>query len=592
MLGRNGRVVGGQDGRTAVEDGSVASSPDQITAVTAMDGETAPSLPSARANLSIDNTQPYKRRVWEMGRRGLIRRWLRRIYRRLFPEPTPEQIALMDEKKQRELLEKTLEREAKIAEQRMINALTRMGICYEYKAKENPLFGGGRKIDKVKFDRVGYEPNALWFHVDTDRLPHLVNSESLKEKTTIDNLGVACRHAVVCEWSVEKGIWYIMERASGAMGIPSRVAWASMFDRIPASADHLSFGIGLTINNRPIFESLNTTVHWLVAGASGFGKSVFLHNMLCTLISRNQPAQLRIAMVDLKGGNSFQFYVGLPHLLSVEGIADDGICRDRDKVFELLDWIVAESERRMRMFGDAKCQDIGEYNSHRRKNRLAHWLLIIDEWADVYMGSKSRAALTKLVNIAQRCRSVGIHLVVCTQVPKAAVLDTMITANLPGKVVFHFPTFQGSRAALDDGRAHGLRIIGRAIAVTSLEDVQVQTPYISTDMVVAIVQGVLNNTTPDLNRQHDVTQEEVRAWAVRARAGYLRQRDVIKAFSDRGISDAELIKWMKSWDGQQFLINGAVYICQNGDGNQPRRLVAVNPNDDEQEEQNETIEPD
>lgn len=573
-MNANGRVIGAQDGYIAVEDGRQVSSEAVDTVTEHMDGQTVPSLPTGAAQLAIENENPYRRRMFAIGRRGLLgklRRLLHKLYRRIYPELTVEQIATLEEKQQRQLLEKTLLEDARLAEQRMVNALTRMGICYEYRQKE----GGARKLQKVKFSRVGYEPNAIWLRVDTDRLPHLVNSEVLKQKSTVDNLGVACRHAVACEWSVEKGIWYIMERASGAMGIPSRVAWVAMFDRIPASADHLSFSVGMATNNRPIFESLNTTVHWLVAGASGFGKSVFLHNMLCTLISRNQPDQLRVALVDLKGGNAFQFYQGLPHLLEVEAIADDGICRSREKVFELLDWIVDESERRMKLFSNAHCQDIGEYNSHRRKNRLAHWLLIIDEWADVFMGSKSGEALTKLINIAQRCRSVGIHLVVCTQVPKASVLDTMITANLPGKVVFHFPTFQGSRAALDDGRAHGLRIKGRAVAVTSLEDILVQTPYISTEMVVEIVASVIGNKEMQINRQHDVTQDEVREWALRTQNGYLNIRNLDAEFSDRGITRADLLAWLASWDNQEFLINGAIYRCEPGSGTRARRLVAV-----------------
>jgi DNA segregation ATPase FtsK/SpoIIIE-like protein len=160
----------------------------------------------------------------------------------------------------------------------------------------------------------------------------------------------------------------------------------------------------------------------------------------------------------------------------------------------------------------------------------------------------------------------------------------MITANIPGRVVFHFPTFQGSRAALDDGRAHGLKIKGRAIAITSLDDLTVQTPFISTDMVKAIVASVLEKKDLDINRRHDVTQEEVREWALRYKAGYLNLATLDKQFSERGLSRDELHDWITSWDGQEFLINGAVYRCEPGSGTIGRRLVIVQDTEDPAEE--------
>ena len=579
---RSGRINLPTDGQVITNPGRELSTADTNVKPDAITGSESPPLDSNQVLIQIDNDNPQKSSMYEVGRLGLWRKLLKRLKALLTRTYTPEQIAVMDEKKQRELLDKTLKSDAVLAEKRMINALTRLGICYE------TTHNGNKKLRTVKFSDVGYEPNAIWLRIDTDHLPHLVNVEEFKQKSTIDNMGFACRHAVSCEWSTEKGVWYVMERASGAMGIPSRVAWAAMYDRMPASIDHLAFPIGLTINNRPVFESLNTCVHWLVAGGSGFGKSVFLNNLLCTLIKRNNPNQLRIAMVDLKGGNTFQFYRGLPHLLTVDVIAEDGVCTKRDDVFKLLDYIVDESEKRMSIFSKAEVTDIGEYNRHRRNHRMADWVLVIDEWADVFLGTKSKEAQLKLVNIAQRCRSVGIHLIVCTQVAKSSILDTMITANLPGRIVFHFPNFQGSRAALDDGRAHGLKVKGRAIAITSTEDLTVQTPYISNDMVKAIVDFVVNNKDLEINRQHDVTQSEVQEWALKTQSGWLKQRNVIAEFSPRGITRAELLGWLKSWDNQEYLINGALYRCVPGSGSTGRRLIAVI--DDESNQKGDTDE--
>lgn len=564
-----------REGSAASTDGSRNSSA-AVQVGAAMAGDATNSIPETRTEPIMENDNPFQRRVTNGRKRGRIMKTLLGFYRLLRPPLTPEQVAQMEEKKQRQILYKTLRADAECAERRMINRLTKMGVCHK-RTNER----GKTTIDSVEFDSVGFEPNSIWFHVDTDHLPWGVSFNKLKEKETVDNMAIACRHAVAVEWSVEKGVWYVMERASGAMGIPSRVAYMSLYERMPASVDRLGFALGMGSNNRPIYDSLSSMIHLLVAGGSGFGKTVFQHNLMCTLFQRNSPNQLRVAMVDLKGGTSFQYYMGLPHLLTMPGICDDGVCDNREDVFLLLGELVKEAERRMKLFRDAHCSDIAEYNDRRRKNRLADWVLVIDEWADVYLGSKSKEALDLLVNIAQRCRSVGIHLIVCTQVPQSAILPTLITANMPGRIGFHFSNFQGSKAIFEDGRAHNLKIKGRAAVVTPTHEVQVQAPYISNDMVQAIVKSVSEGSTLEINRTHDVTQDEVRRWAVRENKGELQVTKVYKAFREREIPRIELEDWLKGWDGQTFIIDGATYKCEKGDGSLPRRLVAVTADDDD-----------
>jgi DNA segregation ATPase FtsK/SpoIIIE-like protein len=546
--------------------------------------ETNTQQPDTLPTQNIANDDEAKRRIKNPPARGLfarLMRWLKNIF--LTAELNAEERANLSEVEKRKLLEKELTADAKTGYDRLINCLTRLGICHISTSKDR------KTIKKVRFWDIEMEPDAIWYGVDMQRLPFGVSVSQLISEETVTNLSLAVGHRVSCRWDEKSGVWYCVERASGTFGIPNHVNLSEMWDKIPASRDNLTIPIGITHNGKAVYDSLDSMIHLLVAGTTGGGKSNFLNVILCTLIRRNRPNQLQMVLVDLKNGLEFNFYGAIPHLIKVDGVAPTGIINDREGVPGLLTWLIREGERRMGVLLEAGAKNIGQYNAHRQgSNRMTQIVLVIDEWADIIMASNGKDSQDKLINIVQRMRAVGIHAIVCTQVPQSIVLSTMVKANLPGKFAFSCSSLQGSMAILNSGHAVNLQPRGRCVWQFQAE-VQIQTPFITQAIIEETVQASITGSLAQAKTRHDVTPEEIREWSLRENNGYLNQALLETRYKTRGITQDELRGWLKSWEGQTYTIGSSQYIVEPGNNRRARRLVAVtdpNPNQTEQEKNN------
>ncbi len=545
-------------------------------------GEAQPDAPQNQIINAQNNEAPLQSRLSNPPSRRWTKRlarWLKGIF--IKRELDAEEVANLSEEKKRKLLYQQLLAESRVAEGRMIECLTRLGMCWITER------GGRRTVRKVKFSKVKMEPNALWLRVNTGKLPHRVSVTQLTDQETVTNLSVAVGHKVSCQWT-EEGVWYVMERASGTFGIPNHVNLQDMWDAIPASRDRLTIPLGVTFNGKMVYDSLDNMVHLLIAGTTGGGKSNFLNVIICTLVRRNQPDQIELLMVDLKGGLEFNYYDKIPHLRKIEGVAPSGIINERDGVAPLLDWVIKEGERRMKVLLEGGAKNIGEYNAHRRGgNRMTQMIVVIDEWADVKLGKGGPETEQRLANAVQRMRAVGIHIILCTQVPQREVIGTMIKANLPSKFAFNCASLQGSMSILSTG--HALQLNPRGRCVWQFQDeIQIQTPYISKATILDTVAAAITGSASAVRASHDVTPEEIRDWALQENNGYLSQARVEQRYKGRGISQDQIRDWLKSWEGKTYVIGSSEYRVEPGDfkAKRARRLVVIV---DEPTQTNQTI---
>jgi DNA segregation ATPase FtsK/SpoIIIE-like protein len=565
--------------------GEVASTPPEVFVVSEPDpdpilvnpsGESSPAEPDIRSVGIEENEDPTRTRIRNPASRKkwakIARYFLRLIKRYIFRQLTNEEKAMEEDIKKRKIQEKQLIQEAKVAERRMVNKMTKLGICH---VKKNGK-GNISEIQKVRFCKVFVEPNALWFKVDLENPPYGFGLTQLSDPDLVSNLSVSVGHKVMARWNEESGLWYVVERASGMMGIPNHVNLTDMWERIPDSRNALTIPVGLTNNSRAVYESLDDMVHLMIAGTTGGGKSNFLNVILCTLIRRNSPARLELLLVDLKLGLEFNYYEGIPHLRKIPIIAPTGVIYERDDVENLLHWVIKEGEKRMSILREAGCKNIGEYNQHRRKNAMKHMVLVVDEWADVKLGKNGKETEDQLANAVQRMRAVGIHCIICTQTPMREVLGTRIKANIPAKFAFSCSSMHGSMAILDSAIAAGLQPVGRCI-FSFQKQIQVQTPFMPKELILETVRGAISGKYENSCKKHDVSPEEVREWAIRENNGWLAVQATFNKFKGRGLTKDELISWLQDWEEQEFLVGSSTYkVAINQGASHGRRMVVVN----------------
>ena len=163
--------------------------------------------------------------------------------------------------------------------------------------------------------------------------------------------------------------------------------------------------------------------HILVAGSTGSGKSELLRSLIAGLAVTNPPDRITFVLIDYKGGAAFAECASLPHAL---GSVTD---LDRHLTRRALLCLEAELHRRESAFADAGVSDLDGYwaTSETARPSLPRLVLVVDEFAALTDDLPS--FVTGLVGIAQRGRSLGVHLVLATQRP-AGVVSPEIKANM------------------------------------------------------------------------------------------------------------------------------------------------------------------
>ncbi|MFC8568870.1 FtsK/SpoIIIE domain-containing protein [Streptomyces sp. NPDC057245] len=164
--------------------------------------------------------------------------------------------------------------------------------------------------------------------------------------------------------------------------------------------------------------------HGLIAGTTGSGKSELLQTIVAALAVANTPENMTFVLVDYKGGSAFKDCVQLPHTV---GMVTD---LDAHLVERALESLGAELKRREHILAAADAKDIEDYQDLVRRDPshapVPRLLIVIDEFASMVRDLPD--FVTGLVNIAQRGRSLGIHLLLATQRP-SGVVSPEIRAN-------------------------------------------------------------------------------------------------------------------------------------------------------------------
>jgi S-DNA-T family DNA segregation ATPase FtsK/SpoIIIE len=214
----------------------------------------------------------------------------------------------------------------------------------------------------------------------------------------------------------------------------------------------LDFPAGTTPDGEPVWVDLQDCPHLLVAGTTGSGKSVFLHSIILSLIVNNVPDNVRLVLIDPKGGVEFGIYEKLPHLFHYAYNAEDAATA--------LYIIEEEMNDRYIKLKTAGVQSIDNYD----RERLPFIVVVIDELASLFDEDRDLGEVqNRIITLAQKGRAAGIHLVLATQRPSHDVVTGRIKANFPARVGFLTATGIDSRVILDHTGAEKLLGNGDAL---------------------------------------------------------------------------------------------------------------------------------
>jgi len=324
-----------------------------------------------------------------------------------------------------------------------------------------------------------------------------------------DDLALALRAASI------RIVAPIPGKAAIGIEVPNAVREMVKFKEVVASSafekskSRLTICLGKDIVGVPVAAELDKMPHLLIAGATGTGKSVALNGMICSLLYKARPDEVKLIMVDPKR-IELSSYDGIPHLITP-------VVTDAKKATNALYWAVREMERRYERLSERKARNIKQYNQKLEAEKapaaggdaekLPYIVIIIDELADLMMVA-SRDVEVALTRLAQMARAAGIHLILATQRPSVDVLTGIIKANFPTRLTFQVSSKTDSRTIIDANGAENLLGSGDMLFLPpgTAKLQRIHGPFISEGELSRVIEFVKQQQQPEYVQE--VTQEQ------------------------------------------------------------------------------------
>ncbi|MFH1956955.1 MAG: DNA translocase FtsK 4TM domain-containing protein [bacterium] len=258
-------------------------------------------------------------------------------------------------------------------------------------------------------------------------------------------------------------------------------------DIFAGSSAQLPVILGENVVGDSIVADLGSMPHLLIAGATGSGKSVCIHNIILSMLFKFHPEDLKLLLVDAKMVE-LTVYNGCPHLIS-------RVQTDVTGAVSALKWVVLEMERRLKLFSQAGVRDISGFLE--RGEKLPYIVVIIDELADLMNVAQKDMELV-ITRLSQMSRAAGIHLILSTQRPSVNVITGVIKANLPARISFKVISKIDSRTILDSQGGETLLGKGDMLYLqpgsSFLE--RIQSPFVSRKEVKKIADFIKEQNFP------------------------------------------------------------------------------------------------
>ncbi|MCK9230511.1 MAG: DNA translocase FtsK 4TM domain-containing protein [Syntrophales bacterium] len=292
-------------------------------------------------------------------------------------------------------------------------------------------------------------------------------------------------------------------------------------DTFLGSKFKLPVALGQDIVGNPVVADLARMPHLLIAGTTGSGKSVSLNAMICSILFKARPEDVKFLLIDPKR-LELSAYEGVPHLLHP-------VVVNPKKAAQVLKWSIEEMERRYELISRDGAKSIEKYNrvvekraieaeSIRKETsaqespaaaeagtdtleKLPYIVIVIDELADLMMAAQ-RNVESSLARLAQMARAAGIHLILATQRPSVDVITGIIKANFPTRISFQVSSKVDSRTILDQLGAEKLLGAGDMLFVPPGTSAmrRIHGAFVSDKEIKNIVTFLKKQGVPDYNQ--------------------------------------------------------------------------------------------
>jgi len=316
-----------------------------------------------------------------------------------------------------------------------------------------------------------------------------------------DNISLAMKTAAV-------RIEQIPEKSAVGIEIPNpKASLVSLRDILDTSEFHnskslLSLAIGTKTDGSGYISNLAKMPHLLIAGSTGSGKSVGVHNIILSILYKARPDEVKFLLIDPKRVE-MTAYKDIPHLYNPCCMAEDADVITRpNEASEALKRLVKVMEDRYEKYAQNMVRNIEDYNNkmaQEGQDKDYYIVVIIDELADLMMVA-SKEIEDSIQRLAQMARAVGIHLILATQRPTVNVITGTIKANFPARLSFQTVSSVDSKVILDTIGAESLIGKGDMLFLPPSEPrpVRLQGAFVSSKEIEQVVKFIADQNFPKI----------------------------------------------------------------------------------------------
>lgn len=265
----------------------------------------------------------------------------------------------------------------------------------------------------------------------------------------------------------------------------------------------LPIALGISTENKPIIADLYKIPHLLIGGTTGMGKSVLLNSIIVSLLFRKSPEEVKFMLIAPKMVDLGHYSkIKEQYFVKIEGI-DEDIISSPEHVITALNSLCSEMDRRYELLKNFFCRSDLEYNQKLEEKKLStthgykplsYIIVVIDEFADLII-AHGKAIEIPIARLAQKGRSVGIHLIITTQKTSSEVFTGILKANFPVRIAFKVQTFADSRTILDMTGAQFLLNKGDMLVSSNGISSRVQGAFIDEPEIERVCDWIAHNNS-------------------------------------------------------------------------------------------------
>lgn len=285
------------------------------------------------------------------------------------------------------------------------------------------------KVTDTKYQTI------ILFDSINDKSEIMAKLAGIKHRTTIDNIEI--------ETSKETDYIAYINKAINTLDYSKDISKSTKENNII---------LGLNKSGNEATLNIFNICHALIAGSAGNGKSNLINILLTSLYTAKLNNILYI-LIDYKKSE----------LKRYKDINNTIFASSNENILIILRLLVEEMKERQKLIDiDKFDKDIEMYNKKNKDKQIPYVVLVIEEVADLMVANKTNKEYileftTLLQRLIQVGRSLGFRIMLCTQYPKAEIINTVIKMNCLTRLVFGVDNKTTSNLILDNNMAVGLK---------------------------------------------------------------------------------------------------------------------------------------